>query len=352
MNNGASHVKDKTPGRQVKVTLTPEHFSAPVLEKLNNLAVQLLGMRLVIVYPTENGLEQIAVGTNNYMNRFCKMIQSTADGANLCRMCHLVMTRSSRATTTQERRCHTGASAMVRLVSGEEDSSLAVLSSCCFTDQDVISSWPVARRRAKELGLDEDALKEAYQDMVRLDPEKLKLMRQIIDIAGDTLNLIMDKIEAQAALREARKPHSPDQAVTNAVEHALNHAITTLKEGKAKKTRKRPAPAGGATVINVISELVAHKPYLPFTLRAVAAAIQLTPNHFSYLFHKQHKVCFSEYLTEQRLDYSKLLLKDLTLNIARVASKAGFHDAGYFARRFKQRTGLSPREWRQKLESA
>ena len=333
-----------------RLHLKPEHFISPILEKLNDLAVNMIGMRLVVVYPTGKGLEQVAVGSNDYMNPFCKLIQSKANGAEHCRMCHLVMTKSSRSNAALEQRCHTGASALVRLVSGEQDSSLAVLSSCCFIGQDSVTSWSMARRRGKALGIDEATLKKAYQQMITLDPEKSKIAHLILDIAGDALKLIIDRIAADAALEKAHHAHVPEQMVATAVENALHHAASTLHESKMTPTRTRSKVSGGASAINVISELVASKPYLPFNLRTVSAAIQISSNHFSHLFHKQHKVCFSEYLTEQRLNYSKILLKDLALNIAEVALKAGFHDAGYFTRRFKQETGLTPREWRLKLE--
>jgi len=350
MKYKASPLPSKAASGLEGLHLKPEHFVSPILEKLNDLAVNLIGMRLVVVYPTGKGLEQVAVGTNDYMNPFCKLIQSKENGAEHCRMCHLVMTKSSRSTAVMAQRCHTGASALVRLVSGEEDSSLGVLSSCCFVGQDSAATWPMARRRGKALGIDEATIKKAFQQMVTLDPQQTKMAHQILDIAGDALKLIIDGIAAGAALEKAHKAHVPEHLVTTAVENALQHAASTLHESKLKPAGTKSRVSGGASVIDIISELVASKPYLPFNLRTVSAAIQITSNHFSHLFHKQHKVCFSEYLTEQRLNYSKTLLKDLALNIAEVALKSGFHDAGYFTRRFKQKTGLTPREWRLKLE--
>ena len=337
---------------KANILLKAEHFSTPILDKLNEMAVQLIGMRLVIVYPTENGLEQVVIGSSDYMNKFCALVQSTDTGANHCRMCHLVMTKSSHADTPLVQHCHTGASALVRVVSGKQDSSLAVLSSCCFTDQNSVATWPIARRRGLALGLKEADLKKAYKEMVRLTPEKIKTARLIMDIAGDALKLVVDRVTAEAALEKERQSRNPGQAVATAVENALNLTASTLQETSNATEIPLPSSLGGTSVITIISDLVASKPYLPFTLRTAASSIQLTPNHFSYLFHKQHKICFSEFLTEHRLIYSKTLLKDLTLNIAQVAAKSGFHDAGYFARRFKQKTGLSPRDWRQKLERA
>jgi two-component system response regulator YesN len=56
---------------------------------------------------------------------------------------------------------------------------------------------------------------------------------------------------------------------------------------------------------------------------------------------------FATYLTDARIENAKRLLCDVTLNIGEVASTAGFDDPRYFARRFKQKTGSTPRAWRE-----
>lgn len=345
----ASHQKTKAVMGNGGVRLSPEMLVSPLLEKLSDMAVERLGLRLVIVFPSENGLDQVLVGSSDYLNTFCKLVQSSHDGADHCRMCHLVMTRAARPDSPLEHRCHTGASALVKLVSGHEDSSLAVLSSCCFIGQDPAAVWPQARRRAKDMGLDEQALKKAFDGMTRLDSAKLKVAEQIMGMASDAISLLVDKLLADAALDRERKARAPGREVSAALEKELLQAVSTLKE-KAQAPHGRKGSKRGVSPIDIVSDVVASKPHLPFSLRSVAAACHITPNHFSFLFHQRHGECFSEYLTGQRLKYSRILLKDLTLNISQVAARAGFKDAGYFARRFKQKIGMSPRQWRLKLE--
>ena len=45
--------------------LTPESLASPLLETLNDMAVKYLGLRLVIVFPSQSGMNQIAVGKGN-----------------------------------------------------------------------------------------------------------------------------------------------------------------------------------------------------------------------------------------------------------------------------------------------
>ena len=326
-------------------------LSDPLLNKLSELAVKTVGMRLVVVYPSEKGLDQLVIGKSNYLNAFCKLIQECGKGADHCRICHLVMTRSSRPNAALVKRCHMGASALVRLVSGHEESSLGVLSSCCFIDQDADSSWDIAKRQGKELGLDEQNLRKAFKELPRLTADKAELANQIMGMASDALRLIISKANAESEVERERDSHTPEKQMTAMVEKEIHHLTSSLREkGKSRATPNRRKTQTGASPIDIISEVVATRPYLPYSLKTVAAVCRITPNHFSFLFHKRHNLCFSEYLTEQRLLYSKKLLKNLTLNISQVASTAGFQDAGYFARRFKQKNGVSPRQWRMKLE--
>jgi AraC-like DNA-binding protein len=102
----------------------------------------------------------------------------------------------------------------------------------------------------------------------------------------------------------------------------------------------------GSRLAELVMEMVGRSPALPFTVEKIAAAAQLTPNHFTTVFRRQAGVGFSRFLTQKRIALAQSLLRDLSLNIAQVAKRSGFDDPSYFARRFRQITGMSPAEWR------
>jgi two-component system response regulator YesN len=88
---------------------------------------------------------------------------------------------------------------------------------------------------------------------------------------------------------------------------------------------------------------------MPFSVKDIARSAHMSPNHFSMLFRRHTGRNFMTYLLEERLALAEELLRDLALGIKTVADRAGFDDPGYFTRRFKQKTGLTPREWRERL---
>lgn len=63
-------------------------------------------------------------------------------------------------------------------------------------------------------------------------------------------------------------------------------------------------------------------------------------------------VTVSSYLWEQRLlAAAEALRQDQLAPITRIAFAAGFQDSAHFSRRFKQRFGLTPRDWQQAKDS-
>ena len=53
-----------------------------------------------------------------------------------------------------------------------------------------------------------------------------------------------------------------------------------------------------------------------------------------------------DYVTERRLAHAAVLLTTTTESVGRIASRCGFASTSYFGRRFRQRYGTSPREYR------
>lgn len=335
---------------RIKLELKPADVVSPILDSLSDLAVKLLGLRLVIVYPTKDGMAQALVGSSHYLSDFCRLVQGSPEGAEQCRMCHLLMAQATPHKSSMVKRCHSGVSTLVQHLPGTRDYDLAILTSCTLVDEDAASTWKIIQRRGKKLGIDSKKLKKAQENLCRLSPEKMELALMITNMAAQALKLMMDKLTLKLELEQEKKRHTPDAVIASAIETELNSAITSLGESRPKTASAGKSPS--ASLIDIVSDLMARKPDLPFRLTAIAAACRITPNHFSHLFHEHHKQGFSEYLTEQRLNRAKILLKNPTLNVSQVAAEAGFRDAGYFSRRFRQVNGVSPGEWRKKLSRA
>ena len=77
-----------------------------------------------------------------------------------------------------------------------------------------------------------------------------------------------------------------------------------------------------------------------------AAYVGYTPNHFNTIFRTAFGTPFSEYLWTMRLEYAKNLVSSNEMPLTDVAAEAGFLSLAHFSRKFKEKYGLSPKEYR------
>ena len=331
--------------------LTQEAFAEellhhPLLARLNVVAKRHLGVGFMLVFPKTDGWGQAAPGGDSFSSDFCRVFQSTREGAQHCRMCHILMAVAACTQKATQQRCHAGASVLVNCLSTEQEHGLAVLTSCLFIGEDRQEAWKLVRRRGEKLGVDLKALEKAFAELPWLNEEKVILAQAILSMVREAVMEIRTRVKAEAALRKVNAPIQ-EPAIQATVEHELRRALANSRVSKAAVPRRRKKSS--ALLIEVVSDLVARKPNIPFTVAALAAAAHMTPNHFSNLFREQEGKCFSDFLAERRMALAQEMLKDLTLNISDVAVRAGYDDPGYFARRFKQHAGMSPRQWRCRL---
>ena len=70
--------------------------------------------------------------------------------------------------------------------------------------------------------------------------------------------------------------------------------------------------------------------------------------YLSHLFKQEMGISFVDYLTMVKMERAKILLAYSKFKIYEIALKLGYSDTEYFSRTFKQTTGQSPSEYRQK----
>lgn len=85
----------------------------------------------------------------------------------------------------------------------------------------------------------------------------------------------------------------------------------------------------------------------PWTLPKLAAAVHCSRSHLALLFHRQIGVTPMAFLEQQRLDRATQMLCMTAEPISVIARQVGFEDPRYFAKRFKQHRGQTPRQCRQ-----
>ena len=88
-----------------------------------------------------------------------------------------------------------------------------------------------------------------------------------------------------------------------------------------------------------------HKYYLKIPWRNASFCTQ---TYLSRLFKEKTGKNFVEYLTEVRIEHIKELLKNSDLKIVEICTMTGYDNPRYFSKVFKQATGMTPREYRER----
>lgn len=82
------------------------------------------------------------------------------------------------------------------------------------------------------------------------------------------------------------------------------------------------------------------------TVEAVTNELGYTRQYVSGRFHRVTGRLLSHFLKEKRLGKAARLLKQGNLRISQIARRCGFDSENYFRQQFRERFGMSPRQFR------
>ncbi|THF74311.1 response regulator transcription factor [Cohnella fermenti] len=105
---------------------------------------------------------------------------------------------------------------------------------------------------------------------------------------------------------------------------------------------------GNPRVRQAVEFIGSHYPD-PIGLREVSRALDISENYLSNLFKQETGRHFVDYLNEVRLHHAKRLAAVGNLKVSQIARQCGFLSDAYFCRLFKEKTGMSPTEYRRKV---
>lgn len=84
-----------------------------------------------------------------------------------------------------------------------------------------------------------------------------------------------------------------------------------------------------------------------FSLQDIADYVHFSAPYFSKVFKKEMDITFTKYLTNVRIEKSKLLLKNSKYPLSDIPAMVGFEEQSYFTRVFRTITGVSPGKYRE-----
>jgi AraC family transcriptional regulator len=116
-----------------------------------------------------------------------------------------------------------------------------------------------------------------------------------------------------------------------------------------RMTRIEPEPSGGGhhrSVEAALAHIEEHLP-VPLTVPEIAAAVGLSHNHLTRLFHAATGTTVVAHIRRRRMERARHLLLESTLSIPAVAAAVGIADLQAFNKACRRELGASPRAVRE-----
>ncbi|AEM77977.1 response regulator transcription factor [Thermoanaerobacter wiegelii] len=182
----------------------------------------------------------------------------------------------------------------------------------------------------QDKGYTEDFIKRWGLELVAI------ITRSLIEI-GENADILFKETDPWRQISDLSTKEKLREWMENIIEVVCEYVSIT----KNSKNRKLVEMA-----IKLIQENYSD---LNISLNSIAEKLYITPNYLSALFKGEMGVTFSDYLTAYRIEKAKELLKDVKIKIYEVAEAVGYTDQHYFSKVFKNITGFTPKEYREKV---
>ncbi len=86
------------------------------------------------------------------------------------------------------------------------------------------------------------------------------------------------------------------------------------------------------------------------TVKAVADHVHLSQEECCRLFKSTYGCTLITYLTDYRLQQSIMMLSDPSYSVSHIAEACGFNSTSYFIKRFREKVGISPLQYRKAVK--
>ena len=87
------------------------------------------------------------------------------------------------------------------------------------------------------------------------------------------------------------------------------------------------------------------------TLESIALSLHCSTSTVVNAFRKEFGKTIIQYVTEKKMERACELLKDKSHSIKEIALKCGYSEPGYFTKTFTKYYGISPTDWRLRVEN-
>jgi len=128
------------------------------------------------------------------------------------------------------------------------------------------------------------------------------------------------------------------------IETLLDELLSWIQERTEEKS-------GYSRIVqSAIDYISQHYGEKDLSVAQIAEHLHFSPAYLNVLFKQEMKVTIKQYLSNYRLERAKLLLERGYCKVTEIAEQCGYTNANYFAKVFRDATGVTPAEYRKQSE--
>lgn len=131
------------------------------------------------------------------------------------------------------------------------------------------------------------------------------------------------------------------------LEEVLQKAKNELKKtGKSTSSMIRQEGSLNSRLIRKICLYIEEHVTEDLTRQSVAGHFSLNPDHLNRIFKAEINKTILDYIIECRINLAKKLLRETDLSVTQISETLGYSNYSYFARIFRESTGIKPNVYR------
>ena len=129
--------------------------------------------------------------------------------------------------------------------------------------------------------------------------------------------------------------------------------LSVLRDtGSEKKRLKTPVALNHENeIVSRTLQYVADHVCDKLSVEIVSREVGVSASHLTALFHRQMNISPGEYIRRAKLEESKRLIREGTMNFSQIAAQLNYSTIHHFSRQFKDKFGMSPSEYAKSIQS-
>lgn len=174
------------------------------------------------------------------------------------------------------------------------------------------------------------------------------------DLEGSDLTPLLNRIIAppQAAVtllqQMLREQEHMDAYSTDITLSQLTILLLLLLRGDGAPVQKLKASNSihsDNEIIRRAQQFISTHIRQKLTVPGVAAQVDVSPSYLTALFHKNLQISPGEYIRRMKLQESKQMIRENSMNFTQIAEALQYSTVHHFSRQFKEKFGITPSEY-------